>query len=116
MHTKRLVVREVESQSLGDRTFTGTDRIRSRWSGKVVGYDSYTGKFYQRQEKVVLDMANALKGGIIVTRVTIDDFDSNRFDGRILKGTGKYAGIEGTLEGRTSNDPDKMYVTLRYHL
>jgi hypothetical protein len=67
MHTKRLVVREVESQSLGDRTFTGTDRIRSRWSGKVVGYDSYTGKFYQRQEKVVLDMANALKGGIIVT-------------------------------------------------
>lgn len=117
VHTKRFVLHEIASNQLGERTFAGSDKVRSRSSGKLVGFDSYTGKFYPRQDKVVLDVGMALKGGIIVGRVKITDFDSNRFKGRILKGSGKYAGIEGTVTGRQGGQlGEKTYLTLRYHL
>jgi len=115
VHTKRLVLHETASHNLGKRAFAGTDKIRSRHSHELVGYDSYTGTFYPRKEKAVLDVAMALKGGVIVGRVSLDDFTKYRFDGRILKGTGKYKGIEGTATGRLT-DSKKTYLTLKYHL
>jgi len=115
VHTKRFVLHEISSKRIGKRTFAGSDKVRSRSSGEVVGFDSYTGKFYPRQQKVVLDVGMALKGGIIVGRVKVTDFESNRFQGRILKGSGKYAGIEGTATGREAPG-GKTYLTLRYHL
>ena len=40
MHTKRLVIVETAGQGVGPNSFVGTDRIRSRSTHKVVGYDS----------------------------------------------------------------------------
>jgi hypothetical protein len=110
-----LVLRETASHRVGKGAFTGTDTIRSRRSHEIIGYDSFTGKIYPRQEKAVLDVAMSFKGGVIVSRVTLDDFETNQFDGRILKGTGKYKGIEGTVTGRLTNST-KTYVTLKYRL
>ena len=113
-HTKRFVLHETASHGLGDRTFAGTDKVRSRHSGQLVGFDTFTGKFYPRTNKVVIDTAFALRGGIIVGRLSIHGSDPH-FDGPILKGTGNYKGIGGTIEGRLTNSR-RTFLTLHYHL
>ena len=113
-HTKRFVLHETAGHDVGNRSFAGTDKIRSRHSHEVLGFDSFTGKFYPRTNKVVLDVAFALKGGIIVGRVSFHGSDPH-FDGPILKGTSNYKGIGGTIEGRLT-DSRKTFVTLHYHL
>ena len=113
-HTKRFVLHETSGHDLGGRTFAGTDTIRSRHSHEVVGFDSFTGKFYPRQDKAVLDAAFSLRGGIIVGRVTLTG-PTGHFTGRILKGTKNYNGIGGTITGRLTDSP-RTFLTLHYHL
>ena len=113
-HTKRFVLHETGSHSVGERAFAGSDKIRSRHSHEVVGFDSTTGKYFPRMNKSVADLAFALKGGIIVGRLSFDASDPH-FAGRILKGTGNYKGIGGTIEGRLTNSR-KTFLTLHYHL
>ncbi len=112
--TKRLVVRELSSRGLSRFTFAGAEKVRSRASGEVVGYDTFTGKFFPRQDKAVVRVALGLRNGIIVGRVVLRGNDSE-FEGRILKGFGKYRGIDGTITGRTTNGL-RTFVTLRYTL
>ncbi len=40
---------------------------------------------------------------------------SLRFDGPILRGTGKYSGIEGTVTGRAT-EGQRTFYTLHYRL
>jgi hypothetical protein len=41
---------------------------------------------------------------------------SNTSSGRILNGTGKYRGIDGTVTARTApHDGEKTFITLSYH-
>ena len=112
MHTKRLVLHEIASHEVGRYAFAGADTARSRSTHEVVGYDSYTGKFYPATNKVVIDVAFALKGGVIVGRVSLSETEE-RFHGRILKGTGRYNGIEGTITGREGRN---VYLTMHYRL
>ena len=111
MRTKRLVLTQSEERNLGRTAFVGSDTVRSESSGEIVGYDAITGKFYPKQEKFVVQLALALKGGIIVGRVSAKG-EVREFDGRILKGSGKYKGIEGTIHGRFSRQ--KVHLTLHY--
>jgi len=111
-HVKRLVLHETGGHGLGGNTFVGTDKARSRATNEVVGFDTFTGHFSRATNKVVIHVALALKGGIIVGRVTFDG-SQPRFDGRILKGTGKFQGVNGTITGRSTNGK-KTFVTLRY--
>lgn len=113
MHTKRLVLQELGSREIGKSTFAGADKIRSAKTREVVGFDTYTARYYRSKDKVVLQVALALKGGVMVGRVSFGGRES-RFDGRILKGSGKYSGVEGTISGRSTRD--KTTVTLHYHL
>lgn len=116
-HSKKLVLRELASQDLSRRTFAGADKVKSAASGELVGYDSYTGKYYPRKQKAVLQVALALKGGIIVARVsaTFTSDSPPPINGRILKGTGKYKGIDGTVSGRLT-ESDRVPITLNYRL
>jgi hypothetical protein len=118
MHTKRLVLHNTAERNVGKFTFVGSDTVRSRSSGKVVGYDTISGKFYPREEKIVVQIAFALKGGIIVSRVSAHSAEGvSRFDGRILKGSGRYLGIDGEIEGRfPQGNSNKVFVTLHYHV
>ena len=112
MHTKRLVLTQSDEHNVGGgAAFVGSDTVRSESSREIVGYDAITGKFYPKQEKFVVQIALALKGGIIVGRVSAKG-EVREFDGRILKGTGKYKGIDGTIHGRFSRQ--KVHLTLHY--
>ena len=119
MHTKRMVLHQTESHNVGRTSFIGADVDRSR-AGKIVGYDAITGKFYPTSGKVVIDVAFALKGGIIMARVSSHGPGDNgvvRYQGPILKGSGKYKGIDGTITAHSPSENEaKTFVKLRYHL
>jgi hypothetical protein len=111
--TKRLVARSTGERDIGN-TFLGTDKVRSRSAGRVLGFDSFTGRFFPTQQRAVVHVAVALKGGIVVFRASVSG-SSLRFAGPILRGTGKYRGIEGTVTGRATEDVRTFY-TLHYRL
>ncbi|MFC4783962.1 hypothetical protein ACT8ZV_05780 [Nocardioides sp. MAHUQ-72] len=111
--TKRLVARSTGEHDVG-RTFLGTDKVRSRSTGRVVGFDSFTGRLFPAQERAVVQVAVALKGGIVVFRASVTG-SSLRFNGPILRGTGSYRGIEGTVTGRAT-EGQRTFYTLHYHL
>ena len=114
MQTKRWVLRETAANPVGPRSGVSTDVIRSRVTGKIVGYDSGVARFYPRQDRIVWQVAFALKGGIIVARLNVNVTETQH-TGRILSGTGKYRGIEGTMTSR-QRDRTHTLVTLHYQL
>jgi hypothetical protein len=112
-HVLRLVAHETASTQTSRTTFASADTDRR--DGKVIGYDTVSGRFDFKAQIVRIDGAAALKGGMIFFHVT-QAATSNSFRGIITGGTRDYKGIEGTLTGHSpsQNSPDK-YVTLRYH-
>jgi hypothetical protein len=113
-HTRHLVLHETGSHQLNENAFVGTDKARSARTGDVVGFDSFTGRFFPAKHRVVIQVALALKGGIIVGRVSFGS-EQRRFEGPILKGTGKYRGVDGSITGRFRAH-DRTTVTLHYTL
>jgi len=113
VHTKRLVARDIASHSLGKNTFAGAGV--DRHAGHIVGYDTFTGHFYPKQDRAVIWDSLALKNGTISVVV---HFTANASvnSGRILNGTGKYKGIDGTVTARTApHNDEKTFITLTYH-
>jgi hypothetical protein len=105
-----LVLPQTSTHSLGDRThFAGTDQAMSH--SQLVGFDTITG-VYSRKTTVTIDVALGLKGGIITLRVS-EGGQSTKFRGRVLGGTGTYAGARGTVRGHSpSQNSKKTFVTL----
>ena len=115
-HTLRLVIHETASHNLSQTTFVGTDRVRSRATHQVVGFDSFTGRFFPKSEKAVVQVGLALRGGIINLRVSFKGENPNQFHGPILGGTGAYRGISGTVDGQQKKGSEDFFVTLHYTL
>ena len=113
MQTKRFVASSTGEHDVG-RTFTGTDKVRSRATGRVVGFDSFTGRVFPAQQTARVQVAVALKGGIVVFRASLTE-PSTHFSGPIIRGTGKYNGIKGTVSGRTT-DGRRTFYSLHYRL
>ena len=114
-HTLKWKLAELASHNLGGRDFAGADRIRSVRTGEIVGYDSITGRYFPRTNSARIDVAASVKGGILVGRVR-GEFSSNDavFRGRVLKGTGKFQGAEGTIVVRLVGNEGRALVTIRY--
>jgi len=113
MHTKRLVSTDIRSHSLGTNTFAGV--AVDRHAGRVVGYDTFTGHFYPRQERAIIWDTLSLKNGSISVVVHVKG-NATVFTGRILHGSGKYKGIDGTVTARPApNNDEKTFITLTYH-
>ena len=115
-HTLRWKLNETASHNVGNH-FVGSDTIRSRRTGEIIGYDSTTGSFFPKTSMVRLQVAASVKGGILVGRLSADFStvaDVVVFEGPILKGTGKFKGAEGTITARSSNGGNKTFVTIRY--
>lgn len=113
MHTLKLVAHSTATHSVGKYDFVGADT--DRHNGAVIGYDTFSGHFFVKQNKAILDVAAALKGGIILLHIT-QDGSSNAFTGTISGGRGKYVGIKGTVSGYSpSQNSAKTFVTLHYH-
>jgi hypothetical protein len=114
-HTRRFVLHETASHNVGRFSFVGTDNVRSRRTHNIVGYDLFTGHFDRTTKVGTVQVAVALKGGIIVGRIK-GSFETNPviLHGPITKGSGKYVGIEGNITARLTNS-NKTFVTLAYH-
>jgi len=115
VHTTKLVLHETGSHDLGRNSFAGTDKARSAATGKVVGFDTISGSFNRKTHEASVDVALALKGGLVVGHVTLTE-SSPRFKGTITSGTGAFEGITGTIRGRQVGDTGKTFVTLRWEL
>jgi hypothetical protein len=113
-YTKHYVLKEQAGHDIGKLDFAGTDKIMSAGSRDVLGYDAVTGHFYPKQHRAVIFAALALKGGVIDVRVQFHN-DSQDFKGRILHGSGRYAGITGTVTGRDARH-GRTFLTLDYVL
>ena len=114
-HVKRLVLKEVETHSPAQNQFLGADRYRSKATHEIVGYDSFTGSFDPDTGRVKFWSGISLRGGLIVTFVNTPAGDPT-FTGRIVSGTGRYRGIEGTVFGRPMPEQSKALIILRYTL
>ncbi len=112
-YTKRLIAHSTAEHRVGKYSFVFTDT--DRHNGKVIGYDTGSGRFFPKQNKVILDVAAALKGGIILLHIS-QSGSATSFTGTITGGRGKYAGVGGTVTGHSpAQNSKKTYVTLRYH-
>lgn len=111
--TMKFVLHEQSSHSLGKFDFGGTDVAKR--AGKVIGYDAITGHYYPATDSVTITVSWAFKGGTIVARVESTD-EPNHFAGPIVGGTGKYKGIDGSVEAHSpAQNSKKTFVTLNYH-
>ena len=112
----RLVVHEIEAHQVSDHHPVGVDRLRSPATHKIAGYESFSGVFDPDTHRLRFWLADALKGGMIVSYFDLDtDKTGNTFTGRITHGTGRYRGIEGRVHVRRSDSGRTVY-TLRYTL
>jgi len=115
-HVMRLLVHQIESHPLGENHPAGADRLRFLASHKIAGYESFSGVFNPKTDRLRFWLADALEGGIIVSYFDLDTQKTgNTFTGRITHGTGRYSGIHGTLHVRNSDGGRTVY-TLRYTL
>lgn len=115
-HTLRWRLTETASHDVGKTGFVGTDVIRSVRTGKILGYDSTSGRFFPKTNGARIQVAAAVKGGILVA-VVHGRFTSNDvlFRGRVLSGTGKFVGAEGTVTARPAGGQgEKTLVVIHY--
>jgi hypothetical protein len=101
-HTKHLMLHVTAAASIDQRHFVGTERVRSRVSGKVVGFDSFNG--HVLSDRVVYQTALTFKGGILLTRVHTVGTSPTKYVGRVIGGTGVYQGATGTVFGQAVSD------------
>ena len=110
-HTKRLLLHVTAAHSFDQLHFVGTERVRSRATGKVVGFDTFSG--HVLSDRVVYQTALAFKGGILLTRVHTVGAAPAKFAGRVIGGTGAYRGATGTVFGRAVSQEDTRF-NIRY--
>ena len=115
VHTLRWKAVELQSRNVGGHAFAGADRLRSVRTGEVVGYDSFTGRYFPRTNSARIALAASVKGGILVGRVR-GEFSSNPvvLRGPVLKGTGRFQGADGLMVVRLVGDEGRARYTIRY--
>jgi len=112
-HTARLLLHVTAGHEFDQKHFAGTERVRSVATGKVVGFDTFSG--HALSDRVVFQTAFAFRGGILLTRVHTVGGAPARYAGRVIGGTGAYRGATGTVSGRAVSREDTRF-TIRYHL
>lgn len=113
-------VRHFISQTLQEkdyqRGFVGTDTVRAH--GKVIGYNSLSGRFLRNPDRLVVRVGIALRGGVILGRVSATPVEGEdiRFTGPVLGGSGYYDGIQGRIVAVIPADDTegRARVTLRW--
>jgi hypothetical protein len=96
---------------LGKFSFVSSDVERHQ--GRVIGTDSLTGRVYPKKGLVKIYVAVAWKGGALIVRGHATQ--NTPLVGKIVRGTGKYAGVTGTVTTRDLGS-GRTAVTVRYTL
>lgn len=117
LRTMRFVSQTFAESGVGRYRFVGADEVRR--SGEVIGYNSYTGRYFPARDRVVIRVGVALRGGVIMGRVAADaprEGEATVFRGPILGGSGRYDGIRGRIVARIAADDTegRAHVTLRW--
>lgn len=111
-HVRKFIATQVgREHQLGKYSFVFSEVERHK--GKVIGTDSITGRFYVKKGIAKFHVAVAWKGGALIIRGHATE--TTPFVGRIVRGTGKYTGAEGTVTTRDLGH-DKTAVTVTYTL
>jgi hypothetical protein len=113
-HVMRFVSISGPSRNVGKFGFIASDKDKR--AGKVVGYDSLSGTYNPKNGVVNLNVAVALNGGLITVHLA-QKGDQTSATGKITGGSGKYAGIKGTIRTHSpSSNSKKTFVVLDYTL
>jgi hypothetical protein len=110
VHHLKFVAVQTAGHGVGPRSFVGTDV--NRHHGKVVGYDTFSGKF--NHGKAFLRVALSRKGGLLFAHITIKG-PSGPFTGKVTGGRGRFSGATGTVRGFDVPHSNKTFVRIRYH-
>lgn len=113
--TLRFVSRTLQEKQFPNGTFVGVDRVLR--DGKLIGYNSLSGRFFQDEERVVVRLGIALRGGVITGRVDAEPVPGQDivFDGPVLGGSGRFAGITGRIHATLPADDDEGRATVVVH-
>jgi hypothetical protein len=96
VHHRSFIAKQISEHQLGQRDFVASEV--ERHNGNVIGTDALTGHFDFNAGTVRIYVAVAWKGGALIIRGHATQ--NTPFVGRIVRGTGKYAGAEGTVTTR----------------
>ncbi len=116
-HVRHFTSTTLEETEIGQTGFVGTDVVRA--NGKVIGYNALTGRYLAKRNRIVVRVGIALRGGVILGRVSADAPQENegiRFRGPVLGGSGFYEGISGRIVAVVPADDTegRARVTLRW--
>jgi hypothetical protein len=112
VHVRKFVAVPIgHDHQVGKASFVGSEVERHH--GRVVGTDSITGHFLVKKGVAKIQVAAAWKGGTVVIRGHATQ--NTPFVGKVIRGTGKYTGIEGTVTTRDLRH-GKTAVTVTYTL
>jgi hypothetical protein len=114
-HVMRVKVQVIEVKAPTENHPIGVDRLRSLATGKIAGYDNWSALYNPGNDHLRFWMTLSLDGGTIDTYFSLTPGPS-RFTGQILRGYGKYRGIDGTIHVRRSDTAPRTVYTLRYML
>ena len=112
VHIRKFVAVQIgHDHRLGKDSFLSSDV--ERHNGHVIGTDSITGHFNVKTGVAKIWVAVAWKGGTLVIRGHATQ--NTPFVGKVVRGTGKYTGVEGTVTTRDLGH-GKTAVTVTYTL
>jgi hypothetical protein len=95
VHHLKFVALPTAGHNTGPRTFVGTEVNRRH--GKVVGYDTLSGKFNFQTHRVFVRVAISRKGGLLFVQANVGE--SGHFTGKVTGGRGRFSGARGTVRG-----------------
>ena len=111
VHHLKFVAVSTAGHRVGDRTFVGTEV--NRHQGKIVGYDTLSGKFNFHTGKAFVRVAISRKGGLLFAQANVGQ--SGPFTGKVTGGRGRFSGATGTVRGFSPKHSNKTFVRIRYH-
>jgi hypothetical protein len=117
--SKAPTVLKFKVRTLTDHDYGQTGYLASevaKQGKKIIGYDGVQAAFDPATKTVDIHVALALKGGTILVDFIDIPAEDAKFSGTLVAGSGKFAGITGTVHARNIGDGDVTRVTLRYNL
>jgi hypothetical protein len=113
VHTLKFVAISGPEINPTQTTFLSTDVEKSH--GKVVGFDTISGRFSFKTHHVRIFVALSRKDGLLYATLN-GSGDSNVLNGRVTGGAGVYKGATGRVHTHSpAQNSNRTYVTVRYH-
>lgn len=108
-HTLTFTAKTLVEKQFANHRFVEAEKAVA--GGKVIGTDVLRGKI-NKHHVAKIRVAAAFAGGFIYGTFNSDE-QGNLSAGKVTGGTGKYAGITGTITGAPGNNGEKVTITYK---